>query len=78
MKRVHDFRIAELRIPSDRFPLPARVAELLRIYSGMGGWEGSPHAPGSVAIFELPAYRLDQIEAAMLEELEDVAGDFDH
>jgi hypothetical protein len=72
MRRVTDFRTAELRIPPDRFPLPARVEELLRIYSGLGRWEGSPHAPGSVAIFELPVYRLEEIEAAMLE---DVAGD---
>jgi hypothetical protein len=71
MRRVTDFRTGELRIPADRFPLPARVEELLRIYSGLGRWEGSPHAPGSVAIFELAAYRLEQIEAAF----EDAAGD---
>ena len=65
MRRVTDFRTGELRIPTDRFPLPARVEELLRIYSGgLGRWEGSPHAPGSVAIFELPLYRLEEIEAA--------------
>ena len=58
MRRVTDSRTGELRIPADRFPLPARVEELLRIYSGLGRWEGSPHAPGSVAIFELPVYRL--------------------
>lgn len=73
MRRVTDSRTGELRIPADRFPLPARVEELLRIYSGgLGRWEGSPHAPGSVAIFELPVYRLEEIEAAMLG---DVAGD---
>ena len=72
MRRVTDFRTGELRIPANRFPLPARVEELLRIYSGLGRWEGSPHAPGSVGIFELPLYRLEEIEAAMLE---DVAGD---
>ena len=54
MRRVTDFRVGELRIPAERFPLPARVEELLRIYSGFGRWEGSAHAPGSVAIFELP------------------------
>jgi hypothetical protein len=36
MRRVTDFRTGELRIPADRFPLPARVEELLRIYSGFG------------------------------------------
>jgi hypothetical protein len=64
MRRVTDFRTGELRIPADRFPLPARVEELLRIYSGLGRWEGSAHAPGRVAIFELPLYRLEEIEAA--------------
>jgi hypothetical protein len=64
MRRVTDFRTGELRIPADRFPLPARVEELLRIYSGLGRWEGSPHAPGSVAIFELAVYRLEEVEAA--------------
>jgi hypothetical protein len=37
----------------------------------LGRWEGSPHAPGSVAIFELPVYRLEEIEVAF----EDAAGD---
>jgi hypothetical protein len=77
MRRVTDSRTGELRIPADCFPLPARVEELLRIYSGFGRWEGSPHAPGSVAIFTLPVYRLAELEAAMLAELEDVAGE-DH
>jgi hypothetical protein len=36
MRRVTDSRAGELRIPADRFPLPARVEELLRIYSGFG------------------------------------------
>jgi hypothetical protein len=71
MRRVTDFRVGELRIPAERFPLPARVEELLRIYSGFGRWEGSAHAPGSVAIFELAVYRLEEIEAAF----EDAAGD---
>jgi hypothetical protein len=71
MKRITDFRVGELRIPADRFPLPARVEELLRIYSGLSWWEGSLHAPSSVAIFELPLYRLEEIEAAF----EDAAGD---
>jgi hypothetical protein len=70
MKRITDFRVGELRIPADRIPLPGRVEELLRIYSGFGRWEGSPHAPGSVAIFELPVHRLEEIEAAF----EDAAG----
>jgi hypothetical protein len=71
MRRVTDFRVGELRLPAERFPLPARVEELLRIYSGFGRWEGSAHAPGSVAIFELPVYRLEEIEVAF----EDAAGD---
>ena len=71
MKRITDFRVGELRIPAERFPLPPRVAQMLRLYSGLGRWEGSPHAPGSVAIFELPVYRLEEIEAAF----EDAAGD---
>jgi hypothetical protein len=71
MRRVTDFRVGELRIPADRFPLPARVEELLRIYSGFGRWEGSAHAPGSVAVFELSVYRLEEIERAF----EDAAGD---
>jgi hypothetical protein len=29
MRRVTDFRVGELRIPAERFPLPARVEELL-------------------------------------------------
>ena len=66
MKRITDFRVGELRIPADRFPLPPRVAQMLRLYSGPGQWEGN------VAVFELPVYRLAEIEAAMLE---DVAGD---
>jgi hypothetical protein len=71
MRRVTDFRTGELRIPADRFPLPARVEELLRIYSGLGRWEGSAHAPGSVPIFSIPVYRLEEIEVAF----EDAAGD---
>jgi hypothetical protein len=71
MKRVTDFRTGELRIPASMFPLPGRVQNLLRAYSALGRWEGSAHAPGSVAIFELPLYRLEEIEAAF----EDAAGD---
>jgi hypothetical protein len=71
MKRITDFRVGELRIPAERFPLPPRVAQMLRLYSGPGRWERD------VALFELPVYRLAEIEAAMLEELEDVAGE-DH
>jgi hypothetical protein len=65
MRRVTDFRVGELRIPADRFPLPPRVAEMLRLYSGPGQWERN------IAVFELPAYRLEEIEAAF----EDAAGD---
>ena len=54
MRRVTDFRTCEIRIPSDRFPLPERVQDLLRVYGGLGRWEGPPHSPGSVAVFELP------------------------
>jgi hypothetical protein len=36
MRRVTDFRVGELRIPAERFPLPARVEELLRIYYRLG------------------------------------------
>ena len=71
MRRVTDFRTGELRIPTDRFPLPARVEELLRIYSGMGRWEGPPHSRGSVAVFELAITRVVEIERAF----EDAAGD---
>jgi len=71
MKRIEDSRVGGLRIPAERFPLPPRLQELLQAYSGFGRWEGSPHAPGSVAIFELPVYRLEEIEAAF----EDAAGD---
>jgi hypothetical protein len=71
MKRITDFRTAELRIPAERFPLPARVEKLLRIYSGLGRWEGPPHSPGSVAVFELPISRVMEIERAF----EDAAGD---
>jgi len=70
-RRVTDSRTGELRIPADRFPLPARVEELLRIYSGFGRWEGPPHSPGSVAVFELPITRVVEIERAF----EDAAGD---
>ena len=66
MKRITDFRVGELRIPAERFPLPPRVAQMLRLYSGWGRWERD------VAVFELPVYRLAEIEEAMLE---DVAGD---
>jgi hypothetical protein len=71
MKRITDFSVGELRIAAERFPLPPRVAQMLRLYSGPGWWEGSPHAPGSVATFVLPVYRLEEIEAAF----EDAAGD---
>jgi hypothetical protein len=71
MRRVTDFRTAELRIPSDRFPLPQRVQDLLRVYGGLGRWEGAPHSPGSVAVFELPITRVVQIERAF----EEAAGD---
>ncbi len=64
MGRVEDFRVGELRIPADRFPLPERVEELLRAYSGFGQWEGAPYARGSVAVFELPMSRLSEIERA--------------
>jgi hypothetical protein len=47
------------------------IRGVLWAISGLGRWEGSPHAPGSVAIFELPVYRLEEIEAAF----EDAAGD---
>jgi hypothetical protein len=53
MRRVTDFRTCEIRIPSDRFLLPERVQDLLRVYGGLGRWEGPPHSPGSVAVFEL-------------------------
>jgi hypothetical protein len=55
-REVEDFRSAELRIPADRFPLPPRVREMLRLYSGPGRWEGK------VAVFELPVYRVAMIE----------------
>jgi hypothetical protein len=71
MKRITDFRVGELRISAERFPLPPKVEEMLRLYCGPGQWEGN------TAVFELPVYRLAEIEAAMLEELEDVAGE-DH
>ncbi len=45
--------------------------QLLQAYSGFGWWEGSPHALGSAAYFELAVYRLEEIEAAF----EDAAGD---
>jgi hypothetical protein len=67
MKRVTDFRIAELRIPAERFPLPSRVEELLRLYAGLGRWEGN------TAVFELSVSRLAEIEAAMAS-LQDAAG----
>jgi hypothetical protein len=67
MKRITDFRVGELRIPAERFPLPPRVAQMLRLYSGPGRWESN------VAVFFLPVYRLAEIEVAMREELEDVA-----
>jgi hypothetical protein len=66
MKRITDFRVGELRIPADRFPLPPKVEEMLRLYCGPGQWEGN------TAVFELPLYRLAEIEAAMRK---DVAGD---
>jgi hypothetical protein len=71
MRRVTDFRTCEIRIPSDRFPLPERVQDLLRVYGGLGRWEGPPHSPGSVAVFELPITRVVEIERAF----EDAAGD---
>jgi len=71
MKRITDFRVGELRIPAERFPLPPRVAQMLRLYSGLGRWERD------VAVFELPVYRLAEIEEAVRKELEDVAGE-DH
>jgi hypothetical protein len=43
MKRIEDFRVGELRIPADRFPLLPRVEELLQAYSGFGQWEGAPY-----------------------------------
>jgi hypothetical protein len=60
-REVEDFRSAELRIPADRFPLPPRVREMLRLYSGPGRWEGK------VAVFELPVYRVEMIERAFEE-----------
>jgi hypothetical protein len=41
MKRITDFRVGELRIPAERFPLPPRVAQMLRLYSGPGQWESN-------------------------------------
>ncbi len=67
MGRVTDFRTAELRIAADKFPLPARVEDLLRIYGGFGQWEGAPHAANSVALFELPVSRVAEIERALEE-----------
>ena len=40
MKRITDFRVGELRIPAERFPLPPRVAEMLRLYSGLAARAG--------------------------------------
>jgi hypothetical protein len=71
MKRIEDFRVGELRIPADRFPLPPRVEELLQAYSGFGQWEGAPYGVQSVAVFELPMHRLTEIERAF----EDAAGE---
>jgi hypothetical protein len=65
MRRVRDFRIAELRIPASMFPLPKRVEELLRVYGGLGRWEGN------VAVFEVAITRVPEIEQAFA----DVAGD---
>ena len=48
MKRIRDFDVGELRIGADRFPLPPRVEEMLRLYAGPGQWENN------VAVFELP------------------------
>jgi hypothetical protein len=64
MKRVTDFRVGELRIPAERFPLPEPVEKRLQAYSGYGRWEGAPYGPKSVAVFELPLSRLAEIEAA--------------
>ncbi len=69
MKRVTDFRVGELRIPADTFPLPPRVEEMLRLYAGPGRWEGS--GSSAMAVFELPVYRLAEIEASFA----NVAGD---
>jgi hypothetical protein len=66
MKRVTDFRVGELRIPADKFPLPPRVEEMLRLYAGLGQWEGN------VAVFELPVYRVAEIEQAFSEAAGDV------
>lgn len=63
MNRVTDFRIGELRIPAEKFPLPERVEEMLRLYAGPGEWQGS------VAVFEIPVYRIDELEAAMAQEM---------
>jgi hypothetical protein len=73
MRRVHDFRTAQLRIPASKFPLPARVEEHLRVYGGVGRWEGSPHAPGSVAVFEVAITRVPEIEQVFA----DAAGEED-
>lgn len=59
MRRVTDFRVGELRIPADRFPLPPLVENRLRLYAGLGRWEGD------TAVFELPVYRLEELESAM-------------
>ena len=74
MHRVMYFRVGVLRIPADRFPLPPRVEKLLRAYASLGQWQGPPHSRGSVAVFQLPVYRLEEIEAAF----EDAAGDDQH
>ena len=59
MNRVTDFRVGELRIPAKAFPLSAGVEERLRLYAGPGRWEGA------CAVFEIAAYRLEELEAAM-------------
>ncbi|MCA1606799.1 MAG: hypothetical protein LC775_15330, partial [Acidobacteria bacterium] len=55
----------ELRIPAEKFPLPPRVEDMLRLYAGLGKWEGN------VAVFELPMYRLEELEQAMRAERKD-------
>ncbi len=66
MKPINDFRTVELRIPRDRFPLPARVEEKLRLYAGVGVWEGD------VAVFELAISRVAEVEEAFLRAAGDV------
>jgi hypothetical protein len=61
MGRITDFRVVELRIRADKFPLPERVDEMLRLYAGPGQWEGNE------AVFELPIYRVEEIERAFVE-----------